>query len=317
MASRLETESQSFNCPRRLICLHVFFCLVGWNVWLQLSSNSFAFGLYFLLGVSASVSVWVLLNPGDGVLRFVTGSFLCAMLFICTAFVFGIYLQICFAGSGMGLEFAAMCLGAIPAAAMLTIPFCVLMVLPMVLLGWVPCKTSSQTLLAPEEPLESQPVITTRTYLVAFVLVAFVMAIIAKTMQSRGVTAAALVKNTENNLFFARNVFVLAGTFYLTWAYAYLQWAVGARSVSGLLRVLFAIGLVVVHSAGWMLIAYLLPFTDPIFDCDSAKLKLKEAFVSSTATGIVLSLSPILVFWVLRKAGFRLCYRGKPIGGPA
>lgn len=317
MATRLESDSQSFNCPRRLICLHVVFCLVGWNVWMLLSANHFAFGFYFLLGVSASVSVWVLLNPGDGILRFVTASFICAMLFISLAFVFGIYLQICYAGSGMGLDFAALCLGAIPAAAMLTLPFCFFVVLPMVLLGWVPCKSSSQTLLSPEDPLESQPVITTRTYLIAFVLVAFVMAIIAKTMQSRGVTAASLVKNTENNLLFARNLFAMAGTFYLTWAYAYLQWAVGARKFSSLLRVCSALGLVFAHSAGWLTIAYLLPFNDPIFQCDSRVLKLRDALLSSISGGFVLSLSPILVFWVLRKAGFRLCYRGKPIGGLA
>ncbi len=311
MPSRLETESQSFHCPRRLICLHVFFCLVGWNVWSQFSSDYFAFSFYFLLGLSASVSVWVLLNPGDGVLRFVTATFICVMLFIFIAFVFGIYLQFCDAGAGIGLEFVVM---SIPGGAILALPFCICVVLPMILLGWVPCKSSSLTLLAPEDQLESQPIVTTRTYLMAFVLVAFVMAIIAKTMQSRGVTAAALVKNTENNLLFARNVLILAGTFYLTWAFAYIQWALGSRKFSGLLRVFSAFGLIAAHSAGWMMIACLLPFNDPIFQCDSRDLKLKEAFISSAAGGIVLSLSPILVFWTLRKAGFRLCYRGKPIG---
>jgi hypothetical protein len=309
MASRLETESQSFNCPSRLVCLHVVFCLVGWIVWSQLSSDYFAFASYFLLGVSASASLWVLLNPGDGILRFITATFLCAMLFIFIAFVFGIYLQFCDAGIGFGFVVAA-----IPGGAILAIPFCTCIVLPMVLLGWVPCKSSGLTLLAPEDPLESQPVVTTRTYLIAFVLVAFVMAIIAKTMQSRGVTAASLVKNTENNLLFARNGFILAGTFYLTWAFAYVQWALGSRKFSGLLRVVSAFGLIAVHSAGWMMIAYLLPFNDPIYGCDSVDLKLNEALVSSTAGGIALSLSPILVFWTLRKAGFRLCYRGKPIG---
>ncbi|MCY2985354.1 MAG: hypothetical protein NTY15_17140 [Planctomycetota bacterium] len=243
-----------------------------------------------------------------------TASSVCSFLFVSTAFAVGICFQIYDVAFGAGGNLAAMSLGFVLVGALLTLPFSLCFMLPMVLLGWLPCKMSNQTLLAAEDHLESQPMITTRTFLGAFVVVAVFMAILVKIMQVRGVTVPSLFKNAENNISIVRNLLVLAVTFYLTWAYAYLQWALGGRNFSSLLRVFSACGLVAAHSAVWLLIAYLLPFTDPIFDCDSSKLKLKEVFVSSTATGIVLSLSPILVFWILRKAGFRMCYRGKPIG---
>jgi len=290
--------------------------MTGWIAWWQLSPNHLAYIIFFLLGLSASVSVWILLNPGDGVLRFFTASLMCALLFVFTAFVDGICFQTyeVIAGNGVNLTSVSFWLFFIPLSVFVTIPVFVCLVLPMVLLGWIPCKASNQTLIAPDEQLDSQPIVTIRTYLGVTILVAVVMAIIVRTMQGSGVTINSLTKNQQTNLQFVRYVLVLAVTFHLTWAYSYLQWAVGrSQRLVSFIRVLSAFGLILAHSASWVMIAYLLPFEDPFFGENSGKLQLGEVFVSSMAFGVALSLSPMAAFWVLRNAGFRLCHRGKEI----
>jgi hypothetical protein len=103
-------------------------------------------------------------------------------------------------------------------------------------------------------------------------------------------------------------------TFHLTWAYSYLQWAVGrSKRFSSLLRVLSGIGLLLAQSAFWMMVAYLLPFKDPISGESSEKLQRGEVFLTAMTFGVALSLSPMAAFWVLRNNGFRFCHRGKAI----
>jgi len=316
MTPELKAQSQSHNYLRKLISLHILLFMAGWLAWWQLSQNFLAYIIFFSLGLSASVSVWILLNPGDGVLRFFTSSLMCALLFICTAFLSGICIQTYLVATGNSgdLRTLSFFLMILPATVLATIPFFICLVLPMVLLGWIPCKTSNQTLIAPEEQLDSQPIVTIRTYLTITVFVAVVMAVLARTMQASGITMQNLTKNTETNLQFVRYVLVLVVTFHLTWAYSYLQWAVGrSKRFSSLLRVLSGIGLLLAQSAFWMMVAHLLPFKDPISGESSEKLQRGEVFLTAMTFGVALSLSPMAAFWVLRNNGFRFCHRGKAI----